>query len=169
MHATEAGTAAYKLLSLENSESYFKDCVIGIDTTPLTAALTLCSFGAQADPPRVVFDNCLFLTCVNAAGGAGATFLKVVAGAGAGLALFRKCAFINIGSQAMTYGIDGTGLGNFKMAFDSDCYFAGCTDVVASTYEASVFLCPANTPINQVTGGASVALFNGLASKPDVS
>lgn len=164
LNATEGDQATYRILNLAHSESYFRDCTFGIDTTAWTNG-DMVVFGAQADPPRVVFENCLFLM---AADNAQVNFLSVAAGCGSGLALFRKCQFINIGT-ALTYAIDGAGLGNFKMAFDSDCYFAGCTDVVALAYEASVFLAPSNTPINQVTGGASVALFNGLAAAPDVS
>lgn len=166
-HATEAGTAAYRLVKLANSETYFKNCVFGLDTIPLTAAVSLVEFGAQADPPRAVFDDCLFIVAVNAAGGQGATFMSVVAGCGEGLALFRNCQFVNIGSSALTLGIDGAGLNNFKMAFNNNCYFAGVTDVAAAAHESRIFFAPANTVAAQVTGGASVAVYNGLAAPYD--
>lgn len=134
-HATEAGTANYRLVRLQAAETYFKDCVFGQDTIARTAANSMVEFGAQAEPPRSIFENCLFLSIVSAAGGAGSTFLKVLAGCGAGLALFRNCTFINIGGTAMTLGIDGTGLGNFKMHFENST-FIGCTDVVAAAQEA---------------------------------
>lgn len=165
-HATEAGTAAYRLVKLYNSETEFRNCVFGADTAAPNTTNSFVEFGNAADPPRAIFEDCLFV-CI--AANAGFTFLNVVAGAGAGLAIFRNCQFINISGTSLTYGIDGTGLNNFKLAFDNRCFFAGCTDVVASTYESKVFLGPSNTPINQVTGGASVALFNGLACTPDVS
>lgn len=136
-HATEAGTAGYRLVKLENSETYFRDCIFGQDSIARTAANSMVEFGGQADPPRSIFENCLFLSIVSAAGGAGSTFLKVAAGAGAGLALFRNCTFINIGGTAMTLGIDGTGLGNFRMHF-SNSTFAGCTDIAAAAYEGYI-------------------------------
>lgn len=168
-HATEAGTAGYRLVKLESSETFFKGCVFGGGTIAATAALSFIEFGAQADPPRARFEGCTFINLVSAAGGAGSTFLKVAAGCGAGLAEFSNCKFINIGSTAMTVGIDGAGLGNFKMAFDSNCYFHGCTDVVADAYAASVVFPQANLAVNAVTGGASVALFNGLSVPADAS
>jgi hypothetical protein len=61
--------------------------------------------------------------------------MTVASGCGEGLALFRGCTFINIGSTAMTLGITGTGLGNFKMHFDHST-FVGATDVVAAAQEA---------------------------------
>lgn len=154
-HATEAGTAGYSLVKLENSETFFKDCTFGQDSIARTAANTMITFGAQADPPRARFENCTFLSIVSAAGGAGSTFLKVVSGAGAGLAEFINCRFLNIGGTAMTLGIDGAGLGNFKMFFDH-CTFAGCTDVVAAAYEGYCFFNACT-----YTSGAG---YNGLAA-----
>lgn len=168
-HATEAGTATYKLVKLSNSETFFKGCIFGGGTVAATAAITMVEFGAQADPPRARFEDCTFINLVSAAGGASSTFLRVLAGCGAGLAEFNNCKFINIGETAMTVGIDGTGLSNFKMAFDSNCYFHGCTDVVADAYAAYVVFPQANLAVNAVTGGASVALFNGLSVPADAS
>jgi hypothetical protein len=138
-HDTEAGTAGFRLVKLEHSETFFKGCVFGTDTILAAAALSLVEFGAQADPPRVIFEDCLFMTRVMAAGGAGATFLKVLAGCGEGLALFRNCQFVNVGTTAMTLGIDGTGLGNFQMVFDGRCGFKGVTNVCTAGTKAAVW------------------------------
>jgi hypothetical protein len=154
MNATEGGTASYKLVRIQNSEQYFKNCVFGIDTVACTTPV-LIEFSGNADPPRAIFDDCLFLT----QGNANVRFLSVAAATGRGLALFRNCQFVNLGT-AMDYGIDGTGLSNFRMLFDSRCTFMGCTDVVELAYEAYVKF------------GANYhasALFNGLAASPDVS
>jgi hypothetical protein len=156
--------STFKLIDLQSSETYFKNCYFGGDTVAWTDG-TMVNFGAQAAPPRVVFENCLF---VMNADNAQVTFLKTVAGLGRCTIAFKNCQFLNLGTS-LTYGIDGTGLGNAKMIFDNNSFFAGVTDVVAAAGESSVWLAPANTPINQATGGATVALFNGLANHPDVS
>ena len=156
MHTTEGGTAGYDLVRLESCETYFKNCFFGVDSVACTTP-QLVEFGAQAEPPRSVFDDCIFLV----QGNANVRFLKVNAGAGRGLAIFRNCQFINLGT-AMDYAIDGTGLGNFRMLFDSRCTFAGCTDIVAAAYEANVYLGHGNYP-----GGDK--LLNGIATNPDVS
>lgn len=163
-NATPLDEAGFKLVDLQSSETYFKDCYFGGDTVAWTNG-TMVNFAASAAPPRVVFDDCLF---VMNADNAQVTFLKTVAGLGRCTIVFRNCQFLNLGT-ALTYGIDGAGLSNAMMFFDSRCFFAGCTDIVAAAQEAYVWVGGANTPINQVTGGNSVALFNLLGAHPDVS
>jgi hypothetical protein len=140
MHATEAGTAGYRLMkvSATASELEFDGCTFGIDTVPLTAAVSLFEIETGADC-RFFFKDCTFLTAVNAAGGAGATFLKFAAGVGEGYMDFRSCKFLNIGSTAMTLGIDGTGLGNLKLYFDANSGFSGVTNVCTAGTKANVF------------------------------
>jgi len=139
MHATEAGTAGYRLMKIgaAASELEFDECTFGIDTIPLTAAVSLMEFEAGGDA-RIFFKNCTFLCAVNAAGGAGATFLKFNAGMGEGYIDFRSCKFLNIGSTAMTLGIDGTGLGNMKLYFDYNSGFSGVTNVCTAATKANV-------------------------------
>jgi hypothetical protein len=162
--ATPLDEAGYKLIDLQAAETYFKNCYFGGDTVAWTNG-TMVNFAASVDPPRVVFDNCLF---VMNSDHAQVTFLKAVAGLGRCTIVFKGCQFLNLGTS-LTYGIDGAGLGNAKMIFDNNSFFAGVDDVVAVANEASVWCAPANTPIAQVTGGASVALFNLIAGHPDVS
>lgn len=156
--------AAYSLVTITGSENYFKNCFFGGDTVAWTNG-DMMTFGTAGGVPRTVFENCIFLMNAD---NAQVNFLSTPAGLGRCMIVFKGCQFFNMGT-ALTLGIDGTGLGNAKMAFDANCYFAGCTDVVGAAAEGSVWFAPANTPINQVTGGASVALFNGLAATPDVS
>ena len=158
LHATEGATAGYDLIRLAAAETYFKDCFIGIDTTA-ASTISLVEFGAQAEPPRAIFENCIF---VMKADGAGAFFLKTLAGLGACAIIFKNCSFFNIGGTALTLGIDGTGLGNGKMFFDINCHFAGVTDIVAAAKESVVF-CGHG-------GYVSADLLNNMiATNPDVS
>jgi len=154
MHATEAATAGYDLVRLAAAETYFKSCTFGIDSVACTTP-QLVEFGEQAEPPRAIFEDCLFLV----QGDAGVRFLKVNAGAGRGLGLFRNCQFINLGT-AMTYGIDGAGLNNFRMHF-ANCGFEGATDIVALAYEAYCHFSPTNFVAD--------ALATGISVQPDVS
>jgi len=169
MHATEGGTAGYDLIRLGSNELYFKSCFFGIDTIEQTTVNHI-EFQASTDPPRSIFEDCVF---VMNASGANNRFLKVAAGCGACAIIFKRCLFFNIGGTSLTYGIDGTGLGNAKMFFDMDCSFAGVDDIVAAGYEASVFCGAANagtaTLVDASATVGSVKLGNMLAVNPDVS
>jgi len=125
--------AAYDLVRLGSNEIYFEECTFGTDAIAWTNG-NMIEFQASVDPPRSFFKNCTFYMNAD---NAQVTFMKVIAGAGGGIAFFENCKFINIGTT-LTLGIDGTGLGNFKMIFDLQCTFWGCTDVVAAANEASV-------------------------------
>lgn len=161
--ATAMDNAAFACLKIDESELTIKNCVIGTDATVQSAG-ALISFPTAGVAPRVVFDNCvLIMRSDNAA----ALFVKTAAGLGEGYIAFKNTQLINIGT-ALTYGIDGTGLGNCKMIFDANSFFVGVTDVVAAAAESSVLLAPSNLVINQVNT-ASVALYNGIACSPDVS
>lgn len=169
--ATEAALATYRLVRIKNSETYFRNCVFGFDSMPITAGLSLVEFNSNANPPRAVFDDCLFQMVVDAAGGQGATFMNVVAGSGRAIMYFRNCQFVNGGNADLTYALSKSSIAQDGaiMVFDSRCTFVGVSDVVPLAGEAAVWFGGSNTPINQVTGGASVALFNGIACHPDVS
>jgi hypothetical protein len=156
-NATPLDEAGYKLIDLQAAETYFKTCYFGGDTVAWTNG-TMINFAASVEPPRVVFDDCLF---VMNADNAQVTFLKTVAGLGRCTIVFRNCQFINLGT-ALTLAIDGTGLGNAKMMFDIRCTFAGVTDIVTAAKEGDVF----------VGHGGYVSadkLNNLIATNPDVS
>jgi len=163
--ATALDDAAFKLVSIQAAEQYFKNCYFGGDTVAWTNGTMIDLGQSGGSPARVVFENCVF---VMNADNAQVTFLKTTAGLGRCTIIFKGCQFLNLGTS-LTVGIDGAGLGNAMMFFDNNSFFAGCTDVVAAANEAAVWFAPANTPVNQVTGGNSVALFNGLACHPDLS
>ena len=168
--ATALDDSTSQIVSITGSESYFKNCTFGADSLAMSAG-ALVGFPGNAQssygPQRAVFENCIFL--MNADANA-PFFLKFgPSGLGTATLFFKGCSFINIGTS-LTYAIDGSSMGTaVKLFLDNNTYFAGATDVIAATYESNVWLAPANTPINQVTGGASVALFNALGAHPDVS
>lgn len=162
-NATPLDEAGFILIDLQAAETYFKNCYFGGDTVAWSAG-TMVNFAASAEPPRVVFENCIFVMNSDAAG---VTFLKTVAGLGRCTIVFKNCQLVNLGT-ALTLGIDGTGLGNAKMIFDYNSFFAGVTDVVTAAAEASVFCAPSNMAVNQVNTTSS-KLFNMIATNPDVS
>lgn len=164
--ATAMDDAAFRLVSIDNSETTFRDCTFGGDGANMTNG-ALVQIGASGDggPPRTYFENCIFWMDAD---NAQAAFLDcALAGLGNGVAIFKNCTFINIGTS-LTYAILGAGLSNFQLYFDSLCSFAGADDVVVSTSEAYVWFGGINMSINQVNT-ASSKLFNGLATHPDVS
>jgi len=138
-NATPLDQAAFDLIRLGSNELYFKNCFFGQDTVAWTNG-NMIEFQATTDPPRVVFENCIFLMNAD---NAQVTFLKAIAGLGRCLIMFKNCQFINMGTT-LTLAIDGTGLINGRMYFDQLCSFHGVTDVVAAAQEAYV-LCGAAT------------------------
>ena len=165
MHATEGDTANYTLVNIASAENYFKGCFFGVDTVAWDDGYAV-MFGAGGDnSQRTVFEDCIFL--MQAAASPAVHFLGTTAGLGEATAVFLNCHFINSGT-ALTYAIDGAGMGNFQMYFDNRCSFMGCTDVVALAYEAYVNCGGVNLAVNQVNT-ASNKLFNMLTTNPDVS
>jgi len=155
--ATPLDEATFALVKIESSETYFKNCYFGGDTVAWTNG-TMIDFVTTADPPRVVFEDCMF---VMNADNAQVTFLKTTAGLGRATMIFKNCLFLNLGTS-LTLAITGAGLGNAKMLFDINCTFAGVTDIVAAANEASVW-CGHG-------GWASADLLNNMiASHPDLS
>jgi len=134
-NATELDEANFDLIRLGSNELFFKNCFFGQDSVAWTNG-NMIEFMASSDPPRSVFENCIFLM---KADNAQVTFLKAVAGLGACTIIFKNCQFINIGTT-LTLAIDGTGLGNGKMYFDNRCSFSGVTDIVAAAKEANVLV-----------------------------
>lgn len=144
-NATPLDQATFDLIRLGSNELYFKNCFFGQDTVAWTNG-NMIEFQATTDPPRVIFENCIFLMNAD---NAQVTFLKAIAGLGRCLIMFKNCQFINMGTE-LTLAIDGTGLVNGRMYFDQLCSFWGVADVVAQAYEAYV-LCGAATYIAAAT------------------
>jgi hypothetical protein len=134
--ATALDEALYTLVAINNSEQYFKGCTFGGDAVGWSAG-SMIQLGVSGDggPPRVIFEDCLFIMDADAAGG---YFISGLAGMGNGVGVFLNCQFINIGTT-LTLGIDGTGLNNYQLYFDSRCSFAGVTDVCAAAYESKIW------------------------------
>jgi hypothetical protein len=132
LHATEGAEAGYAAVRIGEAEQYFNGCVFGADSATRAAGTIIDLVGSTT--PRCIFENCLFY--MNASANA-AFFIKANAGLGEGFAVFNNCKFINTGTT-LTYGIDGTGLGNFQILLDATTTFYGCTDIVAAANEASV-------------------------------
>ena len=162
---TALDSASFKMVNIQGSETYFKNCVFGADTILWTGAGALVGYGSNANPPRAIFENCVFIIRADAAA---PFFLKIAANTGIFAQFFRNCLFLNMGTS-MTYAIDGTGIGSGQLVFDNNSYFAGPTDVIAAAYTANVWAAPCNTAVNQVTGGASTRLFNLLGVNVQVS
>lgn len=164
--ATAMDNAAFRLVSINASETTFRDCTFGGDGAIISnGALVQIGKTGDGGPPRTYFENCVFWMKSDAAGVA---FLDcALAGLGGGIAIFKGCTFINLGTS-LTYAILGAGLNNFQLYFDQTCSFVGVTDIVALAYENYVWFGGVSMPINQVNT-ASVALFNGIACHPDVS
>lgn len=133
-NATPLDQGGFDLVEVNCNEGYFNNCFFGGDTVSWTNGDMIRLYGPTDRSCRVIFDNCLF---VMKADNAQVNFIETAAGAGSAVTIFRNCQFINIGTT-MTLGIDGAGLGNYKLYFDSNCCFYGCTDVVAAAYESNI-------------------------------
>lgn len=154
-NATELDTSGFDLIRLNCGEGYFYKCFFGADTVATGATDMIRIYGASDRSCRVIFEDCIFL--MNADAGGDANFIETVSGNGTGVVWFLNCQFINIGT-ALTVGIDGTGLGNQKLFFDSRCVFIGCTDITTSGPDASVY-----TGINYAGSAATANLIGSFA------
>lgn len=156
-NATPLDESDYKLIDLRAAETYFDHCYFGGDTVAWTNG-DMISFHNSSEPPRAVFEDCVF---VMNADDAQVNFLSTVAGLGRCTIVFKRCLFLNLGTT-IDFAIDGAGLGNAKMIFDINCTFAGVTAIVAAAKESSVWW---------GHGGYVSAdkLNNLIATNPDVS
>ena len=145
--ATAMDEATYDLVYLDNNENYFTNCQFGGDGAPMTEG-TLMKFGDNVDPPRSVFENCIFLMCADAAE---PTFMDVEAGCGNCWLIFKNCMFLNRGTQ-LTYGIDASGTGNAELMFDPNCVMFDIADVCADTVDANVHIGPISITAATQTG-----------------
>ena len=145
--ATAMDEATYNLIYLDNNEIYAKDCMFGGDGAPMSHG-ALVKFGDNVDPPRSVFENCIFLMCADAAD---PVFLKVEAGVGNCWLIFKNCMFLNRGTQ-LTYGIDATGTGNCELMFDPNCVMYDIADVCADALDANVHIGPISITAATQTG-----------------
>jgi len=145
MNATEADQATFKILDFAETaggdglEHYFKDCVIGVDTTAWTNGDMMKISGT----PRLVFENCLF---VMRADNSQVTFLDGTAGDGQGFILFKNCTGINLGT-ALTVAIGSTGIAAGTDIILHNSGFSGVTDLIAAADEAKAkIIAIPNTP-----------------------
>lgn len=159
LNATEGDQADLDLVALNCGEVYFNHCTFGIQTINWTNGDMIRMFGPADRSVRAIFEDCVFLM---QADNAQVNFIETTAGQGAGFALFNRCQFLNVSGTALTYAIDGAGMGNFKIYADINTFFAGVTDIVAAANEANVLW---------GHGGYVSAdkLNNMLATNPDVS
>jgi hypothetical protein len=171
---TTEGDTAYDLIRISGEEYYFKNCYFGADNIFFTgngaqAGSSLIEFTASS-APRGVFEECIFVIKADAVY---PTFLKPCYDLSEAGIFFKRCAFLNIGTSSLTYAIDydgtATGLNANAQMFFLGCSFAGVTDIIPAGDQDYVWFDNANTTAAQVTGGEAVALFNGIATHPDVS
>lgn len=155
-NATEAASAETSVVFVQGDSCYFKNCAFGTYWQGMTAGRLL-QIGHGAASVTGVFEDCQFIM---SASGANPRFIRVQPDTGVGTVFFKGCQFINIGSTSLTYAIDGVGLGNSKLFFDSDCSFAGVTDIVSANMEGKVYF---------ANGYFANAQSNGVAQNPDVS
>jgi len=136
LHTTEGDQATFKILDFAETtggdglEHYFKDCVIGIETTAWTNGDMMKISGT----PRLVFDNCIFLMRSD---NAQVTFLDGTAGDGQGFVLFKNCTGINLGT-ALTVAFGSTGLAAGTDIILHNSGFSGVTDLIPAAAEAQV-------------------------------
>jgi hypothetical protein len=166
-NATELDQAAYRLVSIDKAENYFLDCFFGSDTVAWTnGAMIKLGVTGDGGPPRVVFENCIFL--MNADNGQVRFLDASLAGLGTCMMIFLNCQFINVGS-ALAYAINGAGMNNAKMYFDSRCSFSGVSEIVEVAYIALVRVGTVALGPGSVNGGAITKLGNLLATDVQVS
>jgi hypothetical protein len=157
---TEAAVSGYDLVKISEEHQNFFNCVFGNPWNAMTDVSSLVGFTGNKNATAYFKDS----TFVKNAGAVGSLYLHTYQSINGGNHInFDNCSFQNTGTTTMTYAIDGYGLNtNNVMMFFNNCSFAGCTDVVAVTYEAYVWFSN-----NAVYAGN--AQMNGLAANPDVS
>lgn len=137
MNATEGDEATFKVINMTETsggdglEHYFKGCTIGVDTAIWTNGDMI----KYAGTPRLVFEDCIFLTRLD---NGQVTVIDGTAGDGNGFILFKNCIGVNTGT-AMTVAIGSTGLAAATRMFIQNSWFLNCTDVIAAASEAQVF------------------------------
>ena len=134
MNAAEADATGYDLVRITGEENYFYRCFFGVDTQE-TSKATHIELGAAS--LRQIFEDCIFV--MNADANA-PRFIKCDAGLGEQVVLFQNCTFINTGSSSLAYAINGAGLNNAKLYFDSRCNFHGVSYIVAAANEDNVLI-----------------------------
>jgi len=145
--ATAMDEATYNLIYLDNNELYFKDCMFGGDGVGMTEG-TLVSFGDNVDPPRSVFENCIFMMYADAAE---PTFMDIDSGCGNCWLIFKNCMFLNRGTQ-LTYGMSIGAASNAEVMFDANCVMYDIADVCNDTLDATVHIGPISITAATLTG-----------------
>lgn len=132
-HATAAAQAGMRSLVINSAgggENYFKDCVIGLDTTTRDAANYELEFAASAASPRNIFEDTRFLT-YRGSSGAGGGFVRINSGGIDRWLEFKNCSFINpveASATALTEGMLVSNSAGGTVALINS-WFRGCTDV----------------------------------------
>ena len=124
MEAAQGGHASYEGITIDGSENYFKDCVIGTDTIGRDEASPNVTLGAET---LTIFENCIFLA--NLTDG-DPVFIKVENTAGYTWALFKACTFMAFNSNyatPMTKAIECTSGSSCALVFDPLCTFQNVT------------------------------------------
>ena len=154
-HATEAGTAGYRGVIIDGGqENFFKHCVFGTDTIPLTDADTaLLEFKNGA--ARNVFEDCLFTSASEET-----TPDDVLVAAAGGIdrfALFNRCTFVSFSVNWANKRAGGISIptGASGVVILKDCTFVNYTDVFAS-----------GTNRIWIDGAAPTTTTSGLAVAP---
>lgn len=114
------------LVSGTTGENTFRNCTIGLDTTPRSTGSF--EFEIAGGSPRNVFDNCIIQTN---AGAVGCTWMKIGADGIDRYVLFRNCTFINptlggVGASAMTTGFSVNAASGGAILLQN-CLVAGAT------------------------------------------
>jgi len=125
---------AYRTLTVTGAYNLFKDCVIGLDTAPMSAANGLLSFGAAGvNHPMNFFEDCRFLMQNNTNKTPFFIYDQGTTGQGTG-SLFKRCSFINVRGQAqtLTYAISWAETGGGLQHVFEDCVFVGVDDIIAT-------------------------------------
>ncbi|MDP2989149.1 MAG: hypothetical protein Q8O57_01105, partial [Kiritimatiellota bacterium] len=118
--APTASDAASYSLKMSGAENVFKRCTIGQETNPRSAAsygLWLHK-GAGSSVSRNIFDNCLFLSWISAAGTHAHVLVDADIVAVPWMTIFEDCLFVNV-TGAAGYGVIQA------QAIDDDCTAAG--------------------------------------------
>lgn len=155
-HATAASQTGGRSLVIAggsgNGEHYFKNCVIGLDTTDHDAVNA--ELEISGGSPRNVFEDCIFTTFTGSSG-AGREFVLIGSGGIDRWLIFRKCYFINAVQSTATTMTQGMSVHASAggTVFLEDCWFHGVTDIETSA-SGNVFI--SNPVVDTADGGLMI-------------
>lgn len=147
--ASAADTGSHSLLVNGTGESYFRNCVIGLDTVPRSSGVSEMSFAGGV--PRVTFERCVIDTYANAAG---CFWADIGASAIDRYVRFKECEFLNpIRSAAttMTVGFNINAAPGGAVIMDR-CLSIGATKLTTGSMAYT------NLPASAAAGGLVTAI-----------